>query len=104
MMINFLILGKVYFVISQKKNAQLAHEGYIYNKKLNQANGHTTWRCSDVLKTKCKAVIITKNNKIIAVRRNHTHPQHWARIGNRTLFAEEDNLGEFLDVNTTITP
>lgn len=93
------LLGKVQFIRSQKKNAQLVYEGYIFNKKLTQANGHTTWRCSDVSKNRCRAVCTTKNNELVHVRRSHEHEPHWGRIANRPLYNEEDDLDDILDTH-----
>lgn len=95
------VTSTIKFIRSQKKNAQLVYKGYIYNKKLTQANGHTTWRCADVLKLKCKAVVITKNNALVAARRLHNHANHSARIANRPLFEEEEELGEFIEMKAS---
>ncbi|KAL9893462.1 modifier of mdg4-like isoform X10 [Glossina fuscipes] len=90
----------VKFIRSQKKNAQLVYNGYIYNKKLTQANNNTTWRCIDVLKMRCKAVVITKNNKLVAARREHNHDDHLSRIGERPLYKVEEDLGEYIELKT----
>lgn len=95
-----MILGVVKFIRSQKKNAQLVYNGYIYNKKLTQANNNTTWRCIDVLKMRCKAVVITKKNKLVAARREHNHDDHLSRIGERPLYNEEEDLGEYIELKT----
>uniref|UniRef100_A0ABK9MFA2 BTB domain-containing protein n=1 Tax=Glossina morsitans morsitans TaxID=37546 RepID=A0ABK9MFA2_GLOMM len=92
--------GVVKFIRSQKKNAQLVYNGYIYNKKLTQANNNTTWRCIDVLKMRCKAVVITKKNKLVAARREHNHDDHLSRIGERPLYNEEEDLGEYIELKT----
>lgn len=78
----------------------MVYKGYIYNKKLTQANGHTTWRCCEVLKTRCKAVVITKNNKLVAARRDHCHPDHYSRIGNRPLYEVEEELGDYIELKS----
>lgn len=57
-------------------------------------NGQTTWRCADVLKMRCKAVIITKRNELVAARREHNHSDHKERIGQRALYKEEEDLGD----------
>lgn len=93
-------LGKVRFIRSQKKNPQLVYEGYIYNKKLTQVSGHTTWRCTDVKKNKCKAVCITKNSELVSVRRQHIHEPHWSRISNRALYAVENDLDEYFEISS----
>ncbi|XP_053946035.1 modifier of mdg4 isoform X9 [Anastrepha ludens] len=90
--------GEVKFIRSQKKNAQLVYNGYIYNKKLTQANGQTTWRCIDVLKLRCKAVVITKKNELVAARRSHNHEDHVQRIGQRPLYNVEEDLGEYIEI------
>lgn len=92
--ISFFIVfvGRVLYIRSQKKNPQLVYNGYIYNKKQTQANGHTTWRCSDVSKNRCRAVCITKNSALVCARRAHHHDGHWTRIGNRQLYTVEDDL------------
>lgn len=102
----FFIVGQVKFIRSQKKNAQLVFNGYIYNKKLTQANGHTTWRCIDVLKMRCKAVVITKKNELVAARREHNHEDHMQRINQRPLYNEEEDLSDYIELkpdNASIT-
>jgi FLYWCH zinc finger domain len=84
--------NEIHFIKSQKKNAQLVFGGYIFNKKLTQANGQTTWRCAEVIKHKCRALCITRNNVLIRARREHSHPNHAKRIGNRTLFTFIDEV------------
>lgn len=91
--------SQIRFIRSQKKNAQLVYKGYIYNKKLSQVNGQTTWRCADVLKMRCKAVIITKRNELVAARREHNHIDHKERIGQRALYKEEEDLGDVVELN-----
>lgn len=100
---TFLTLGfgEIRFIRSQKKNPQLVHNGYIFNKKLTQANGHTTWRCADTIKGKCRAVCITKNNVLLVARRQHTHDPHWNRISNRPQYGAEQELDEYLEIKTT---
>lgn len=88
----------VKFIRSQKKYAQLVYNGYIYNKKLTQANGQTTWRCIDLLKLRCKAVVITKKNKLVAARRSHNHEDHVQRIGQRPLYKVEEDLSEYIEI------
>ncbi|XP_013102004.1 modifier of mdg4 isoform X9 [Stomoxys calcitrans] len=90
--------GFVKFIRSQKKNAQLVYNGFIYNKKLTQANGHTTWRCIDVLKMRCKAVVITKKNELVIARREHNHEDHMQRINQRPLYNEEEDLGDYIEL------
>ncbi|XP_075153004.1 modifier of mdg4-like isoform X8 [Haematobia irritans] len=90
--------GFVKFIRSQKKNAQLVYNGFIYNKKLTQANGHTTWRCIDVLKMRCKAVVITKKNELVIARREHNHEDHTQRINQRPLYNEEEDLGDYIEL------
>lgn len=90
----------VKFIRSQKKNPQLVYRGFIYNKKLTQANGHTTWRCSDVSKNKCRAVCLTHGSALVVARREHDHDDHRERIGTRTLYDVEDDLEEYVDINT----
>ncbi|XP_059611346.1 modifier of mdg4-like isoform X5 [Phlebotomus argentipes] len=91
--------GKVQFIRSQKKNAQLVFDGYIYNKKLTQANGFTTWRCTDVSKTRCRAICITKGSQLVTSRRSHCHEPHWNRISNRPLYSFEDDMGDFIEIS-----
>lgn len=97
-------IGKIQFIRSQKKNAQLVYDGYIYNKKLTQANGHTTWRCSDVSKNRCRAVCTTINNELVHVRRSHDHEPHWSRIANRPLYNEEEEMTETIVEPKESTP
>lgn len=98
-----MIAGKVKFIRSQKKNAQLVYDRYIYNKKLTQINGHTTWRCIDLLKEHCKAVVVTKNSQLVAIRREHNHSNHAQRIGQRELYDEEEDLGDYNNCKTDST-
>lgn len=91
---------RVKFIRSQKKNPQLVYRGYIYNKKLTQANGHTTWRCSDVSKNKCRAVCLTQRSSLVVARRQHSHSDHRERIGVRPLYDVEDDLDEYVEINT----
>ncbi|XP_023036496.1 modifier of mdg4 isoform X3 [Drosophila willistoni] len=91
-------VGEIKFIRSQKKNAQLVYRDYIYNKKLTQANGQTTWRCADVLKLRCKAVVITKGGQFIDARRNHNHECHTGRIGQRQLYNVESELEEYIEI------
>ncbi|XP_064550528.1 modifier of mdg4 isoform X3 [Drosophila montana] len=93
--------GKIQFIRSQKKNAQLVYKDYIYNKKLTQANGQTTWRCADVLKLRCKAVVITKNGEFLDARRQHNHESHASRIGQRQLYNVEEELDEYIEICTS---
>lgn len=97
----FSIGKKVQFIRSQKKNPQLAYDGYIYNKKLKQANGHTTWRCSELLKYKCKATCFTKENNLIRARNNHNHQDHWRKIHNKTLYDNEEDLEEYIEITSS---
>lgn len=93
--------GTIKFIRSQKKNAQLVYKDYIYNKKLTQANGQTTWRCADVLKLRCKAVVITKNGEFVDARRHHNHESHAGRIGQRQLYKIEEELEEYIEICTS---
>lgn len=93
--------GTIKFIRSQKKNAQLVYKDYIYNKKLTQANGQTTWRCADVLKLRCKAVVITKNGEFLDARRQHNHVSHSGRIGQRQLYNVEEELEEYIEICTS---
>ncbi|XP_073819443.1 modifier of mdg4-like isoform X10 [Musca autumnalis] len=95
--------GIVKFIRSQKKNAQLVYKGFIYNKKLTQANGQTTWRCIDVLKLRCKAVVITKKNEFVSARREHNHEDHMSRINQRPLYNEEEDLGDYIELKPDTT-
>lgn len=81
--------GKVFYIRSQKKNPQLVYEGYIFNKKQTQANGHTTWRCTEMAKNRCRAVCITQNSRLVHARRSHDHEPHWGRFSNRELYTTE---------------
>lgn len=94
----YLEKGRVLFIRSQKKNAQLVHNGYIYNKKIALSNGKTTWRCADLLKKKCKAVCITKDNQLVAMRRSHCHDHHWEKIIPKDLYYEEEDLDELIEI------
>ncbi|XP_033162349.1 modifier of mdg4-like isoform X2 [Drosophila mauritiana] len=92
---------EISFIRSQKKNAQLVFRNYIYNKKLTQANGQTTWRCADVLKLRCKAVVITRDGHFIDARRQHNHESHASRIGQRQLYKVEQELEEYIEICTS---
>lgn len=97
---SLLCTGKVYYIRSQKKNAQLVYDGYIYNKKQTQANGHTTWRCCEMAKNRCRAVCITRNSKLLNAKRNHQHPPHWNRFSNRELYSTEHDIDAHGDIFT----
>ncbi|XP_034485519.1 modifier of mdg4-like isoform X2 [Drosophila innubila] len=92
---------EIKFIRSQKKNAQLVYKDYIYNKKLTQANGQTTWRCVDVLKLRCKAVVITRSGEFLDARREHNHESHATRIGQRQLYSVEEELEEYIEICTS---
>lgn len=94
---------KVYYIRSQKKNAQLVYRGYIYNKKQTQANGQTTWRCSEMSKNRCRAVCITLNSGLVSARRDHQHSAHWERFANRELYSTENDIDTHADT-ITISP
>lgn len=102
---NFSSIGKLQtqpnqtlkFILSQKKNAQLVFEGYVFNKKITQANGHTVWRCVDVAKKKCHSRIITKNNVLVKAWINHSsHIPHSPKLINRTMYDREDELDDLI--------
>ncbi|KXJ75201.1 hypothetical protein RP20_CCG012175 [Aedes albopictus] len=92
------ISGAIKFIRSQKKNAQLVYKGFLYNRKLTQQNGNTTWRCIDVTKLRCKAICVTKFNKLIRAKRQHTHENHESKIRNRPLYDYPEDLEEYLDI------
>lgn len=93
-------IGKIFYIRSQKKNAQLVYDGYIYNKKQTQANGQTTWRCSEMAKNRCRAVCITRDSKLLHARRSHQHAAHWGRFSNRELYTTEHDIDAHGDVYT----
>lgn len=76
----------------------MVYKDYIYNKKLTQANGQTTWRCVDVLKLRCRAVVITRSGEFLDSRREHNHEPHAARIGQRQLYNVEEELEEYIEI------
>lgn len=82
-------VGNIYFICSQKKNTQLVYRGYIYNKKATQLNGNSTWRCMDLAKTRCKAIVRTQNGHFLHVREKHHHGPHAERLHNRMLYRNE---------------
>ncbi|XP_065073198.1 modifier of mdg4-like isoform X4 [Ochlerotatus camptorhynchus] len=90
--------GTIKFIRSQKKNAQLVYKGYLYNRKLTQLNGNTTWRCIEVSKLRCKAICVTKKNKLIRAKRQHIHENHNSKIKNRPLYAYPEDLDEYMDI------
>lgn len=90
--------GAIKFIRSQKKNAQLVYKGYLYNRKLTQQNGNTTWRCIDVTKLRCKAICVTKFNRLIRAKRQHGHENHESKIRNRPLYDYPEDLEEYLDI------
>ncbi|XP_062704523.1 uncharacterized protein LOC134286836 [Aedes albopictus] len=92
------ISGAIKFVRSQKKNAQLVYKGFLYNRKLTQQNGNTTWRCIEVTKLRCKAICVTKFNKLILAKRQHSHENHESKIRNRPLYDYPEDLEEYLDI------
>lgn len=90
----------VKFIRSQKKCAQLVYRGYIYNRKIVQQNGRTTWRCSDLLKYRCNATCVTKLNQLVSIRREHHHENHLSKICTKSLFDYPEDLEEYLDIYT----
>lgn len=40
-------------------------------------------------KTRCRAVCITQNSRLVHARRNHHHEAHWGRFSNRELYTTE---------------
>lgn len=95
----FSCVERIFYIRSQKKNAQLVYGGFIYNKKQTQANGQTTWRCSEWAKNRCRAVCITINSKLVVARRDHQHDAHWERVESRDVFPTEHDIdahGEIL--------
>ncbi|XP_052864865.1 modifier of mdg4-like isoform X1 [Anopheles cruzii] len=90
----------VKFIRSQKKCAQLVYGGYIYNRKITHQNGRTTWRCSDLLKYHCRATCVTKQNKLISVRRQHQHENHLSKIVKKLLYDYPEDLEEYLNIYT----
>lgn len=89
--VSHCFVGKIYFICSQKKNTQLVYRGYIYNKKTTQLNGNSTWRCLDLSKTRCKAIVRTQNGRFIGVREKHHHGPHTDRLNNRMLYRSEQD-------------
>ncbi|KFB53273.1 Mod(mdg4)-v26 [Anopheles sinensis] len=92
--------GVVKFIRSQKKCAQLVYDGYIYNRKIVQQNGRTTWRCSDLLKYRCNATCVTKLNQLVSIRREHHHENHLKKICTKSLFDYPEDLEEYLNIYT----
>uniref|UniRef100_A0A182NKW8 BEN domain-containing protein n=1 Tax=Anopheles dirus TaxID=7168 RepID=A0A182NKW8_9DIPT len=88
------------FIRSQKKCAQLVFEGYIYNRKIVQQNGRTTWRCSELLKYHCKATCVTKLNQLISIRRDHNHADHAGKIAKKLLYDFPEDLEEYMNIHT----
>ncbi|XP_053697164.1 modifier of mdg4-like isoform X2 [Sabethes cyaneus] len=86
------------FIRSQKKNAQLVYRGFLYNRKLTQQNGNTTWRCIEVAKLRCKAICVTKFNRLIRAKRQHVHENHENKIRNKPLYDYPEDLEEYLDI------
>lgn len=86
------------FIRSQKKSAQLVYRGYLYNRKLTQLNGNTTWRCVDVSKLRCKAICVTKFNRLVRAKRLHNHGHHRSRMRNKPLYDYPEDLEEYMDI------
>lgn len=93
--------GQIHYIRSQKKCAQLVYLGFIFNKKITQINGHTTWRCCEVSRLKCRAIVTTKNGKRIRSRDVHNHPDHRAKLLRRPLYDIEDELDEYIEIKST---
>lgn len=92
--VSHCFVGKIYFICSQKKNTQLVYRGYIYNKKTTQLNGNSTWRCLDLSKTRCKAIVRTQLGRLIGVREKHHHGPHTDRLNNRFVYRTEQDCYE----------
>uniref|UniRef100_A0A182PMZ3 BTB domain-containing protein n=1 Tax=Anopheles epiroticus TaxID=199890 RepID=A0A182PMZ3_9DIPT len=94
------ITSTVKFIRSQKKCAQLVHEGYIYNRKTVHQNGRTSWRCCDLLKYHCKASCVTKLNQLVSIRNGHNHEDHSSKLTHKTLFDFPEDLEEYVNIRT----
>lgn len=92
--------SKVHFIRSQKKNAQLVYKHCIFNKKITQINGHTTWRCAEMAK-KCRALVTTKDGKLIRMRDGHNHVDHKEKLVRRVLYEVEDEMEEYIEMEPT---
>ncbi|XP_062556338.1 modifier of mdg4-like isoform X2 [Armigeres subalbatus] len=90
--------SSIKFIRSQKKNAQLVYKGFLYNRKLTQRNGSTTWRCIDLAKLHCKAICVTKFNKLIRSKRQHNHANHESKIEHRPLYDFPEDLEEYFNI------
>lgn len=51
-------------------------------------------------KNRCRAVCITRNSKLVHVRRNHQHPDHWNRFSNREVYTTEYDIDAHEDMYT----
>ena len=47
---------------------------------------------------RCKAVVITKKNELVAARREHNHEDHMQRINQRPLYNEEEDLSDYIEL------
>lgn len=61
------------YVISQKGNRLLKYADYYYYQCANLVHNRIRWICSSKNKP-CKATIHTQNDKILCVKRGHSHP------------------------------
>jgi lipopolysaccharide export LptBFGC system permease protein LptF len=95
--------NNIVFIKSQKNNAQLVYKMQIYNKKgVSQLTGHTTWRCAERRKYKCLATIISGNNELVRANLQHTHNfNHYERIKSRPVYEFEEDLDEYIEINST---
>lgn len=71
------------FIENLQGETQLIYNGFVYNRKAIFPNGLTTWKCSSLNSMKCRAVIITKNNVMMAAKGHHNHKKHWNQESNK---------------------
>lgn len=90
----------VQFIRSQKKNAQLVCKNFIFNKKVTQINGHTTWRCVDMTRLKCRALITTKNGQLLRFKGLHNHNNHSGKLIRRVRYDVENKIDEYVEVKS----
>lgn len=98
---NDFLQPKIRFIRSQKKNAQLVYKNFIFNKKITQINGHTTWRCAEMAKIKCRALLTTKSGHLIRTRECHNHPDHQAKLLHRLYHDVENDMDEVFEIKSS---
>ena len=67
---------KGYTIVKRGGIALVDQKNHTYLRKITRKSGKTYWQCTLYRKSKCKAKLVTKQNKIIQTYGEHDHPVH----------------------------